>query len=132
MPDTIEQTVTLPAPAERLFRMYLDPVAHAGFTGAPVTIAAKPGSTFSAFDGALCGTVLQTVPGRLIVQAWRASHWSADDLDSTLILTFWPDGAAGRIELVHANVADHDVEGVTNGWEKYYWTPWKRYLQEQR
>jgi activator of HSP90 ATPase len=131
MPDTIEQTVTLPATAERLFAMYLDPVAHAAFTGAPVTIDATPGSAFSAFNGALCGTMLQTVPGRLIVQAWRSNHWAAEDLDSTLILTFLPDGGSGRIELVHANVAHHDVQGVTEGWEKYYWTPWKRYLQEQ-
>ncbi len=40
----------------------------------------------------------------------------------------WPEGKAGRIELVHVNVADHDLEGVNEGWEKYYWKPWREYL----
>jgi len=26
------------------------------------------------------------------------------------------------------NVADHDVQGVTEGWEKYYWAPWRKFL----
>ena len=131
MSSTIQQTVTLPAGAARLFEMYLDPVAHAAFTGAPVTIGAQPGSEFRAFNGALSGRVLHVVPHRLIVQSWRASHWSPHDLDSILVLSFRPAGPAGRIELVHANVADHDLGGVTEGWEKHYWTPWRRYLESR-
>jgi hypothetical protein len=36
---------------------------------------------------------------------------------------------SGRVELVHVNVADQDVQ---EGWEKYYWTPWLKYLQRIR
>ena len=50
------------------------------------------------------------------------------NLDSILILTFWSDPAGGRIDLTHVNVADHDVEGVSEGWKKYYWDPWRVYL----
>ena len=128
MPKTIQQTVTLPAPAEELYRMYLDPRQHAAFTGAPVRISARPGSPFRAFGGALSGTMLFTEPGRMIVQTWRSTNFGADDLDSTLILTFWPAGKSGRIRLVHANVADRDVRSVTEGWKTYYWTPWRAYL----
>ncbi len=128
MPQTIQQTVTLPAKAERLYEMYLDPKIHAAFTGAPVVISPTPGSEFRAFDNMIYGKTLYTVPRRLIVQSWRAGHWNPEDLDSTLILTFWPEGKAGRIELVHVNVADHDLEGVNEGWEKYYWKPWREYL----
>jgi activator of HSP90 ATPase len=129
MARTIEQTVSLPASAERLYGMYVDPAVHAAFTGAPVEIGQQPGVQFSAFDGMLQGKVLQTVPDRLVVQSWRSSNWKAEDLDSTLILTFWPEGERGRIELVHANVPDHDFRGVMQGWEKYYWTPWRNYLE---
>jgi activator of HSP90 ATPase len=72
--------------------------------------------------------MLDVVPKRLIVQTWRASHWTVADLDSILILRFSPDPAGGRIDLVHANVADHDYDSVNQGWEKYYWTPWRTYL----
>jgi len=129
MPKTIQQSVTLSAKAERLFDMYLDPEIHAAFTGAPVAIRSDPGSEFRAFDGMLSGQMLYTVPKRLIVQSWRAKHWSPEDLDSILVLSFWPEGNSGRIDLVHVNVADHDFQGVNEGWEKYYWKPWQEYLK---
>ena len=130
MPRTIQIAAQLPESPDRLFDMYLDPVLHAAFTGAPVTIAPNVGAEFLAFDGALSGRILHLVPKRLIVQAWRANHWSPEDLDSTLVLTFWPDEGGACIELVQVNVADHDFAGVSEGWEKYYWTPWRKYLEK--
>ncbi|MGH8676831.1 MAG: SRPBCC domain-containing protein [Burkholderiales bacterium] len=109
----------MPAPPERLYEMYLDSSLHAEFTGAPVTIGSTPGAEFRAFGDMLSGRMLHTSPKRLIVQSWRAFHWKPQDLDSILILTFWPDPAGGRIDLMHVNVADHDVEGVSEGWKKY-------------
>ena len=73
MPKTILQSVTLPAPAADLYRMYLDPRRHAAITGAPVRIGARPGTPFRAFNGALSGTILFTRPGRMIVQTWRST-----------------------------------------------------------
>jgi len=29
-------------------------------------------------------------------------------------------------------VADRDVRGVTEGWRKYYWRPWRAYLTKKR
>src|SRR5271168_1732605 len=91
MPRTIQFAASLSAPPDRLFDMYLDPVEHAAFTGSPVTIAAQPGASFQAFNNALMGVILQVVPKKLIVQSWRSTHFAPSDLDSTLILTFWPE-----------------------------------------
>ncbi|MGH8315386.1 MAG: SRPBCC domain-containing protein [Steroidobacterales bacterium] len=132
MPRNITQAVHLPAPPARLYRMYLDAKSHAAFTGAPVTIAARPGAAFKAFGGALSGTILHLVPNRLIVQSWRSTHFGKRDLDSTLILSFWPEKGGGRIELTHVNVADRDFAGVSEGWPKYYWLPWRNYLEGRR
>ena len=132
MAKTIEQSVILPATAARLYDMYLDPKMHEAITGAPVTIGSETGSRFRAFNGMLSGTMLYTAPKRLIVQTWRSGNWRADDIDSILVLTFCPSGEFGRIDLVHVNVADQDIQGVTEGWEKYYWTPWRRYLQQMK
>ena len=90
MPKLVQQSVTLPAPPERLYDMYVDPLLHAEFTGAPVTIGSTPGAEFRAFG----------------------------------------DMLSGRIDLMHVNVADHDVEGVSEGWKKYYWDPWRAYLSK--
>jgi len=132
MPKTIQQSVTLPARAAELYRMYLDPKRHAAITGAPVRIGARPGSAFRAFNGALSGKILVTRPGRMIVQTWRSTGFGVKDIDSTLVLTFWPRGRSGRVQLVHVNVADRDVRSVTKGWKTYYWTPWRRYLEKRR
>ena len=67
-------------------------------------------------------------PKRLIVQSWRSLNWGPEDIDSTLILSFWPEGEGGRIELVHVNVVEKDFGGVSQGWEKYYWSAWRTYL----
>jgi uncharacterized protein YndB with AHSA1/START domain len=131
MPRTIQLAASLPAPPDRLFDMYLDPAEHAAFTGSPVTISNQPGSPFHAFDDALSGTILQVVPKCLIVQSWRSPHWAPEDLDSTLILTFWPEDNGGRIELVQVNVVDKDFAGVSQGWEKFYWSPWRAHLAQR-
>ncbi|HKC17376.1 MAG TPA: SRPBCC domain-containing protein [Steroidobacteraceae bacterium] len=128
MPRTVTMAVHLPASAAKLYRMYLDPKQHAAFTGSAVTIAPRVGAPFKAFGGALSGTVLHLVPNRLIVQSWRSTKFSRRDLDSTLVLSFWPEKGGARIELTHVNVADSDFAGVSEGWGKYYWAPWRAYL----
>ena len=73
MRSIISQSVVLPAPAERLFAMYIDPAKHAAITGAPVAISAEPGAPFQAFNGALTGAILQIIPRRLAVPRSKAS-----------------------------------------------------------
>ncbi|MBI2964550.1 MAG: SRPBCC domain-containing protein [Deltaproteobacteria bacterium] len=132
MPRTIQLAAFLPAPPERLFDMYLDPAEHAAFTGSAVEITARSGARFRAFGDLLSGTILEVVPKRLIVQSWRSVNFAPSDLDSTLVLTFWPEKDGGRVEVVQVNVSDQDFAGVSQGWEKYYWTPWRQYLARSR
>ncbi|MGE0387059.1 MAG: SRPBCC domain-containing protein [Gammaproteobacteria bacterium] len=129
MPGCIRQSTTLPTSARQLYDMYLSPRAHAAFTGAPVTIGRKPGARFSAFGGQIFGSILATVPGRLIVQRWRSTNFAAGDPDSTLILSFTPVSTkSARIDLVQIDVSDADLAGVRKGWPKYYWRPWRMAL----
>lgn len=130
MPRTVTLAVDLPAPPNKLYAMYLNAKVHAAFTGAPVKIAARIGARFAAFGGALSGEILQLVPNRLIVQSWRSTEFGKRDIDSTLVLAFLPHGKGGRIELTHVNVADRDFAGVSEGWWKYYFVPWRAYLAE--
>ena len=129
MPRTIVSAAYLPAPPDQLFDMYLNAESHAAFTGGPVVIDAVAGAAFQAFDGMLSGSVLHVAPKNLIVQRWRSGNWPAEAIDSVVSLSFWPEGEGGRIELVHANVPESDFAGVSQGWEKYYWTPWRAFLE---
>jgi activator of HSP90 ATPase len=132
MPRTIEQNIALPASAEKLFDMYMSPETHEAITGSPVIIGSKAGSRFKAFNGMIHGRTLMVVPNYMIVQSWRGKNWQTDEFDSILILTFQADGDHGRIHMVHANVADSDFDGVRAGWEKFYWKPWKAYLEKEK
>ncbi len=127
----ITQSVVLAATAEHLYATYLDPVLHAAVTGMPVTVSAEPGAPFRAFEGQISGTMLSVVAPRLIVQSWRSVNFLDSDPDSTLILAFVPEGDHGRIELIHIDVPEQDYQGVSEGWEKYYWAPWKQYLGQK-
>ena len=128
MPRNVIIAASLPATPDKLFDMYLDAEAHAAFTGFPVTIEARAGAPFRAFNDMLSGTMLHVEPKRLIVQTWRSANWPATAIDSILTLSFWLEKGGARIELVHVNVPEEDFAGVSQGWEKYYWTPWRAYL----
>ena len=130
MTKTIQQSVRFPVPPEELFDTYLDAKRHAAVTGGKVSISARVSRKFTAFDGMILGRNLVIVPKRLIVQVWRSAQWKDDDLDSILTLLFSGTPNGGRIDLFHVNVPAHDHEGVTEGWKKYYWRPWREYLKQ--
>jgi activator of HSP90 ATPase len=131
MTPPIIQSVKLQTRPEDLYRTYLDSAKHTAMTGMPAKINEKAGAKWSAFGGAISGRNLMLVPEKMIVQAWRSRYFKKTDPDSILVLTFsrTPDGAA-RIDLVHVNVAEQDHAGVTNGWTKYYWDPWRAYIKK--
>jgi len=129
MRHVVQQSVVLAAPAEDLFAAYLDPKRHAAITGSSVTISDKPGSKFSAFFGSMTGAMIAVVPQRLIVHSLRSTNFQAGDPDSTVILEFVAERKKGRINLVQIDVPKDALRAVSDGWELYYWTPWRRYLK---
>lgn len=129
MPRTVQQSATLPAPPNVLYSMYLDGAQHAAFTGGgPAVIAPLAGTAWSAFDGRIHGRILALTQGRQIVQSWRSFEWEDDDLDSILVLTFWPDTNGSRVELTQAAVPDRLYPNLVEGWSKRYWEPWRTFL----
>jgi activator of HSP90 ATPase len=131
MTKAIQQSVRFRARPEELFEMYLDSKKHSVATGGAAQMSRKAGGAFTAWNGQLRGRNLLIVPKRMIVQAWRATHWKASDPDSILILQFSKAPGGGQVDMVHANVPQHDHKGVTKGWSQYYWKPWKKYLSRK-
>jgi activator of HSP90 ATPase len=109
---SIAQTVTLPAPPERLFDIYLSSREHGAAIGSTARVSRRPGGPFAAFDGVLRGQMLAILPKRLIVQSWRGSDWRKSEPDSILVLAFSPARRGGRITLVHAHVPTRHRAGI--------------------
>ncbi len=130
MAKTIQQSVTFSASPEALYDIYMDSKKHGAAVGSKASVSRKVGGRFSVFGGGVSGKNLAVVPNRTVVQTWRGNTWKSTDPDSILILTFSRAPGGGRIDLVHANVPDHDQAGIKSGWHKYYWRPWKAYLRK--
>jgi hypothetical protein len=128
MTTPIRQSVSFKARPEVLFGLYMDSKKHSASTGGLARISRKAGGRFTAWGKALSGRNLLIVPNKIIVQAWRSVHFKKSDPDSILVLCFSKAGRGGRVDLVHVNVPPQDHKGVTLGWPKYYWKPWKRFL----
>jgi activator of HSP90 ATPase len=129
MTPVIQQRVRFRTSPRALFDLYLDSRRHSLSTGAPATISRKSGEKFKAFGGQLEGRNLLIVPGKQIVQLWRATHWKKADW-SILILTFSAVAGGAQVDLVHVGVPAYDHGGVSKGWPQYYWHPWKKYLRK--
>lgn len=127
MTAAIQQSVRFRTSPQTLYELYLDSRKHGRSTGAPARISRKVGGRFTAFGGKLEGKNLFLAPGKQIVQLWRASHWKKEDW-SILVLNFSRVAGGAQIDLVHAGVPTYDHKGVREGWPKYYWRPWKRFL----
>jgi activator of HSP90 ATPase len=128
----ILQSVKFNCPPSTLFAMYMDSAKHSASTGQRAKISRRAGGSFTAFNGAIRGTNLLVIANRMVVQAWRSSHWKRSDPDSILIFQFSKAAGGSQVDLVHVNVPDHEHKGVTEGWKKYYWKPWKAYLSAQK
>ena len=132
MKSVIEQSVSFPkvTPAE-LYTIFMDSAKHTAATGMPAKISGKVGGKWSAFGGMIFGKTLELVPNRMIVQAWRSSEWKKADPDSVLIVRFEKTPGGAVVHLAHVGVPPYDHKGVTRGWKKFYWKPWKKYLKGQ-
>jgi activator of HSP90 ATPase len=130
--NIIKQSVQFNAVPDSLFDAYLDSRKHAAIVGSKVSISKTAGKRFTAFNGMLSGKNLLIVRKKLVVQLWRSRTWKKTDPDSILILMFSKAGRGARIDLVHMNVPDHDLQGVTRGWRRYYWKPWLAYLRRSQ
>lgn len=117
----------------KLYELFMDSAKHATATGARAKISRKAGGKWTAFGGMLLGKNLVLIPNRMIVQTWRSSEWKKADPDSILVVSFEKSASGGaQVDLVHVGVPEYDHAGVTQGWVKYYWEPWKAYLAARK
>jgi activator of HSP90 ATPase len=129
MTPVIEQTVSFRVTPAKLYELFMDSAKHSAATGMPAKVSRKVGGKWSAFGGMILGKNLVLVPNRMIVQAWRSAEWKKADPDSILVVGFEKAAGGGTtVHLVHVGVPAYDHQGVTQGWVKYYWEPWKEYL----
>ena len=127
---TIDQTVTFTASPHDVYEALMDSEKHSQFTGAKAEISRDLGGAFTAYDGALTGTMLELVPDSKIVQSWRTSDeaWPSDHYSTATFSLEKIDGGT-RLTFVQTGVPEQHFDDINEGWETYYWAKLKQFLE---
>jgi activator of HSP90 ATPase len=127
---TIHQEVSIAASPAAIYKILTDVRDFARMTGGrAATIASEAGGAFSMFDGHITGRHVELVPGKRIVQAWRAKDWPEGHYSITRF-DLTPDGAVTKLTFDQSGHPDEHTDHLTSGWVKMYWEPMKAMLAD--
>lgn len=127
MTESIHQDVVFKGGPQGVYNALVDAAKFAAFTGAPAEIAPEQGGAFSCFGGMITGRIVELVPNKRIVQAWRAGNWP-EGVYSILKFELQAQGADTKLSLDHGGFPPDNREHLDAGWHKMYWEPLRRYL----
>lgn len=113
----INQTYRMQATPEQVFQALTMPDIIQKWSGAPATMEARAGTTFSIFGGAIHGSNLLVLPNHKLVQEWYAGTW---DMPTTAVFNLMADGKETVVELIHEGVPDPAYDQISSGWESNY------------
>jgi activator of HSP90 ATPase len=119
----------IPASSQAIYDSWLDAKSHEGMTGGKAAqCSAKPGGTFTVWDGYITGKNLALDPGKRIVQSWRTTKFTAADPDSQIEVVLEPASGGTRVTVRHSNVPDGHTSYRDGGWQRSYFDPMKAYF----
>jgi len=118
--SNIHQELTLPAAPSRIYRALVDSKEFAELTGAPASGEASEGGAFSVFGGHITGRHVELVPGKRVVQVWRAKTWP-EGVYSIARFELQVDGKGTKLVFDHDGFPADMKEHLANGWQANYW-----------
>ncbi len=117
---SIHQEPTFSAPPARIYDALTNLEQFAGWTGAPASGECAEGAAFSLFGGHVTGRHVELVPGRRVVQAWRAKTWP-EGLYSIVRFELQPEGKGTRLVFDQTGYPEAEKEHLSGGWHGMYW-----------
>ena len=124
---TITQTHYINAPIGAVWTAFTDPILINKWGGGPAVMDGKVGTEFSLWGGDIHGKNIEIETEKKLVQEWYAGEWSAP---STVTFTFSTEGSKTKVDIVHENVLDSEVDEIDNGWKVYFIVPIQELLEE--
>ncbi|MBI3509868.1 MAG: SRPBCC domain-containing protein [Bacteroidetes bacterium] len=119
---SIKQKVKFSVSPKEVYEALMNSKKHSAFTGTKCTIGKKEGSVYSAYDGYIVGKNLKLVPGKKIVQTWRAvdGKWP-DDHYSEITFDLKSSGKGTELTFSQKKIPIGQVAEFTQGWKEHYW-----------
>jgi activator of HSP90 ATPase len=125
---SLHQEVDFKASPQRIYEALLSSKDFAAFTGAPAEIDPKPGGAFSLFGGMVVGRIVELVPDRRIVQAWRVVADFPEGVYTMVKFELKPRDSQTSVILDQTGFAEGDFDHLSAGWHSHYWEPLKIFL----
>ena len=120
----IKQVVNIKASPKEVYDVLIISKKHSELTGSPAKISTKEGGKFTAYDSYAEGKNLKLIPGKKIVQTWRASDWE-EGYYSTVTFDFTKTKTGTKITFSHKDVPSDQIKSISNGRKEFYWDPMK-------
>lgn len=127
MAKTIHQEVTFKTSPDKVYAALTDADQFSAATGAPAKIAKEAGGEAELFGGQIAARHVEMVPGKRLVQAWRAGNWE-DGLYSVARFELKKDGAGTKLVFDHTGYPEDAHDMLEGGWHKMYWEPLTKHL----
>lgn len=122
MAKTIHQEMSLKASPDQVYAALTNAETFAAATGAPAEIAPEAGGEVSLFGGQIAARNIELVPGKRVVQAWRANNWE-EGLYSVARFELKSEGGATKLVFDHTGHHDEGHDMLEGGWHKMSWEP---------
>lgn len=127
---TIHQSVMFSCTPHELYDMLMNSEQHSAFTGAEAVISSRETGTFTAYDGYIEGKNLELVPGKKIVQKWRADDWPKGHY-SIVTFEFFPQKYGAKLIFTQKEVPKQFSSSIEKGWKEWYWEPMRRMIEKE-
>jgi activator of HSP90 ATPase len=127
---TIVQLAVFEAPAKAVYDALTDSSRHTEFTGDMAEINPRIGGQFKEYGDYISGTFVEVVPGKKIVQKWRASDWQAGTY-SLVTIELQEKRGVTTLHFKQEGVPDQFAEEIAQGWHDYYWDRLRDYLEKK-
>jgi activator of HSP90 ATPase len=125
---SLHQEVAFEAAPSRVYDALMSAKAFGAFSTLPAAIDPKPGGAISLFGGQIVGRNIELIPGRRIVQAWRAIGDFPSGVYSLVKMELTPRGSGTALALDHTGFPEGHYDHLYAGWGPHYWTPLRKFL----
>src|SRR5436190_11851911 len=120
---SIHQEVTINASPAAVYGVLTSSDEFAKMTGGrSADIAKDVGGAISMFGGDIRGRIVELVPGKRVVQAWRSQAWP-EGVYSIVRFELIPQAGATKVVFDQAGHPDGAQAMLESGWAQMYWQP---------
>lgn len=128
--STIQQSVFFEfVSPEEVYEAYMNPNKQAVYTDSECDMPQQIGGRCFMYDGYIEAVNIELVPGKLIVQQWKAyeDKWPEGHMSEIRISLEEKDGGT-LLSFTHSDVPDDLKDALESGWTEYYWEPMQDYF----